>query len=149
MGCRAPLIVVMLAASIGALFCYAHAGPALILNALIMTIVGVTISGPYNLIVGTISIDLGSQPALANNAQAMATVSGLLDGTGSVGSAIGQLFVPLLQNAFGWQSVFMLFMALNLCAIFCIMKRCILDLRSFLSKSSEYTPLLEEEDHED
>ncbi|VDM79249.1 unnamed protein product [Strongylus vulgaris] len=146
MGCRAPLIVVMLGSSIGALFVYAHAGPALLWNVLIMTVVGITISGPYNLIVGTISIDLGSQPALAHSAQAMATVTGLLDGTGSIGSAIGQLFVPVLQNAFGWQSVFYLFMILNFIAIICITRRCLSDLRSLLYKSSELTPLLDEED---
>ncbi|ETN72429.1 transporter, major facilitator family protein [Necator americanus] len=145
MGCRTPLIVVMLGASVGALFVYSHAGPTLVWNAFLMTIVGVTISGPYNLIVGTISVDLGSQPALAGNAKAMATVSGLIDGTGSVGSAFGQIFVPVLQNSFGWGSVFYLFMTLNLFAIVCIMRRCLIDLRSLLSTSSELTPLLNEE----
>ncbi|KAK6016876.1 transporter, major facilitator family protein [Ostertagia ostertagi] len=109
MGCRAPLIVAMLICSIGSLFVYARIGANVIWNAFFMTVVGVTISGPYNLIVGTISIDLGSQPILASNAQARSTVSGLLDGTGSAGSAIGQLFVPIMQASFGWQSVFYLF----------------------------------------
>ncbi|KAK6021677.1 hypothetical protein OSTOST_12645, partial [Ostertagia ostertagi] len=103
MGCRAPLIVAMLICSIGSLFVYARIGANVIWNAFFMTVVGVTISGPYNLIVGTISIDLGSQPILASNAQAMSTVSGLLDGTGSAGSAVGQLFVPIMQASFGWQ----------------------------------------------
>ncbi|KIH47221.1 hypothetical protein ANCDUO_22721 [Ancylostoma duodenale] len=108
LGYRSPLIVLMLSASLGALFIYSHAGPALIWNAFLMTIVGITISGPYNLIVGTISIDLGSQPVLANNAQ-------------------------------------------NLLAIVCILKRCLLDLRSLLStsSSSERTPLLNEEQFDD
>lgn len=81
-------------------------------NALVMTTVGVTISGPYNLIVGSISIDLGSQPALAGNSQAMSTVSGLLDGTGSAGSAIGQLIIPFVQDNFGWKTVFYFFIVL-------------------------------------
>lgn len=81
-------------------------------NALVMTTVGVTISGPYNLIVGSISIDLGSQPALAGNNQAMSTVSGLLDGTGSAGSAIGQLIIPFVQDEFGWKTVFYFFIIL-------------------------------------
>ena len=66
-------------------------------NSLVMTTVGVTVSGPYNLIVGSISIDLGSQPALAGNSQAMSTVSGILDGTGSAGSALGQIIIPIVQ----------------------------------------------------
>ncbi|WKY09895.1 hypothetical protein Q1695_002335 [Nippostrongylus brasiliensis] len=142
LGYRAPLLVAMLVASIGALYVYAHIGPHIVWNALVMTIVGVTVSGPYNLIVGTISIDLGSQPILASNAQAMSTVSGLLDGTGSAGSAIGQLFVPMIQSLLGWESVFYLFMLLNALAVVFIMKRCMKDLRAMLSSSPELSPLL-------
>ncbi|VDP10924.1 unnamed protein product [Heligmosomoides polygyrus] len=116
MRCRAPLIVAMLTGSLFSLFVYARIGPELIWNVLVMTVVGITVSGPYNLIVGTISIDLGSQPILASNAQvfpyAMSTVSGLLDGTGSAGSAVGQLFIPMLQVSLGWESVFYLFILL-------------------------------------
>lgn len=39
----------------------------------------------------------------------MSTVSGLIDSTGSAGSAIGQLFVPVIQNTLGWNYVFYLF----------------------------------------
>lgn len=39
----------------------------------------------------------------------MSTVTGLIDGTGSAGSAFGQLFIPLIQNNFGWNWVFYLF----------------------------------------
>ncbi|VDM58480.1 unnamed protein product, partial [Angiostrongylus costaricensis] len=109
-GCRTPVVVIMLISSIGSLFFYIHAGSYMILNAVIMMIVGVTISGPYNLIVSTISIDLGSQPDLASNEQAMSTVTGLLDGTGSIGSAVGQFFIPIMQKTYGWSYVFYLFM---------------------------------------
>uniref|UniRef100_A0A7I4YU35 MFS domain-containing protein n=1 Tax=Haemonchus contortus TaxID=6289 RepID=A0A7I4YU35_HAECO len=152
LGCRAPLIVAMLICSIGSLFVYAHIGAHMIWNAFFMTVVGVTVSGPYNLIVGTISIDLGSQPILAANAQAMSTVSGLLDGTGSAGSAIGQILVPIMQNSLGWESVFYLFMLLNTLAICCIMKRCVMDLKPWLSSissSPELSPLLNDSPHED
>ncbi|VDM41398.1 unnamed protein product [Toxocara canis] len=109
MGCRSPVIVAMLLASLGALFCYNGIGGAPILNAIVMTVVGVTVSGPYNLIVGAICVDLGTQPLLSSNAQAMATVSGIIDGTGSAGSAVGQFVIPLMENQFGWNSVFYLF----------------------------------------
>ena len=39
----------------------------------------------------------------------MSTVTGLIDGTGSAGSALGQLFVPIIQNGLGWNWVFYLF----------------------------------------
>ncbi|CAI4222629.1 unnamed protein product [Auanema sp. JU1783] len=150
MGCRTPLIVSMLVCSLGALMVYADIGAHMVLNAIVMTAVGITISGPYNLIVGSISIDLGSQPILAGNSQAMSTVSGLLDGTGSVGSALGQLIIPLVQNSLGWKAVFYLFISLNGVAILCILKKCILDLKSLRRYPTEHTPLLTgENDHED
>ena len=39
----------------------------------------------------------------------MSTVTGLIDGTGSAGSALGQLFVPIIQTRLGWTWVFYLF----------------------------------------
>uniref|UniRef100_A0A1I7XP39 MFS domain-containing protein n=1 Tax=Heterorhabditis bacteriophora TaxID=37862 RepID=A0A1I7XP39_HETBA len=79
----------------------------------------------------------------------MSTVSGLLDGTGSAGSAIGQLFIPFIQDTLGWKSVFYLFMSLNSLAIICIMKRCILDLKSLRIYRAERAPLLIDGEHED
>ncbi|KAE9414630.1 hypothetical protein Angca_009238, partial [Angiostrongylus cantonensis] len=143
-GCRTPVVVIMLISSIGSLFFYTHASSYIILNAVIMMMVGVTVSGPYNLIVSTISIDLGSQPDLASNEQAMSTVTGLLDGTGSIGSAVGQFFIPIMQKTYGWSYVFYLFMALNMLATVCILRRCAEDLRKLSTSSSELTPLLDE-----
>ncbi|CAB3397823.1 unnamed protein product [Caenorhabditis bovis] len=150
MGKRSPLIVAMLVCSIGSLYLYAHVGPYMFWNALVMTTVGVTVSGPYNLIVGSISIDLGSQPALAGNTQAMSTVSGLLDGTGSAGSAIGQIFIPVIQDTLGWRAVFYVFMILNGLAVLSILKRCFIDLKSLQRiRNGEESPLLEDGEHED
>ncbi|CAJ0585976.1 unnamed protein product, partial [Mesorhabditis spiculigera] len=151
MGCRAPTISAMLIASLGALWMYAQIGPHWFWNGLVMTLVGITVSGPYNLIVGSISIDLGSQPALAGNSQAMSTVSGLLDGTGSAGSAVGQLIIPVVQDTVGWQAVFYLFIALNAVSVLCIAKRTVLDVKRLLrDRRPEGAPLLLGEDsHED
>ncbi|PAV63101.1 hypothetical protein WR25_17340 [Diploscapter pachys] len=148
MGCRSPLIVGLLVCSVGSLFVYAHIGPYMFWNSLVMTTVGVTVSGPYNLIVGSISIDLGSQPALAGNSQAMSTVSGILDGTGSAGSALGQIIIPVVQDTFGWETVFYFFMGLNILAILAIAKRCLLDLKALRRYGMETTPLLDTE-HDD
>ena len=42
----------MLIASLGLLLAYSDAGPNKIVNVVLMTLLGFTISGPYNLIVG-------------------------------------------------------------------------------------------------
>ena len=59
----------MLIASLPLLFLYASLDDDRLLHVLGMALLGFTISGPYNLIVGTIAVDLGSQPALAANAE--------------------------------------------------------------------------------
>jgi len=123
LGHRSPIIMTMLVASLFSLFIYSDLGPNKLINVLMMTVLGVTISGPYNLIVGTISVDLGSQPALAGNEKAMSTVTGLIDGTGSAGSAIGQFFVPVIQNAFGWSYVFYMFIIMNFLSAACLTRR--------------------------
>uniref|UniRef100_F1KWG4 Sugar phosphate exchanger 3 n=1 Tax=Ascaris suum TaxID=6253 RepID=F1KWG4_ASCSU len=147
LGCRSPVIVTMLFASLAALFSYAGIGGAHILNALVMTVVGITVSGPYNLIVGTICVDLGTQPVLSSNAQAMATVSGIIDGTGSAGSAIGQFVVPVIENQFGWNCVFYLFIVMNSMALLCLVRRCYIDVtdlwrRGHSPEEIEREPLL-------
>ena len=74
-----------------------------------MTIVGFFVGGASNIIAGTISADLGRQEAIQGNSEALATVTGIVDGTGSVGAALGQIFVPLIQNRFNWFFVFYYF----------------------------------------
>lgn len=69
LGHRSPVITTMLVASLGLLIAYSDAGDNKFLNVVLMSLLGFTISGPYNLIVGTISVDLGSQPALAGNSK--------------------------------------------------------------------------------
>lgn len=63
--------MLILLCAIGALFLYTHVGGNVFVNALIMTFVGFTVSGPYNFIAATISIDLGSQPLFSSNAEVL------------------------------------------------------------------------------
>lgn len=79
--------------------------------------------------------------------QAMSTVTGLIDGTGSTGSAIGQFFVPLIQNSYGWTWIFYFFIIMvgkkfdiklnsqlirkfqNVLSALCLMRRFIRDIQ--------------------
>uniref|UniRef100_A0A0N4Z6V0 MFS domain-containing protein n=1 Tax=Parastrongyloides trichosuri TaxID=131310 RepID=A0A0N4Z6V0_PARTI len=136
MGFRTPIIMVMLLMSILCLIVFANLGASYVLNMIGLFLLGSTISGPYNLIVGTISVDLGTQKALKGNKDAMSTVSGLIDGTGSAGSAIGQLLVPLVQEKFGWNRVFYMFVISNIFAIICLLQRFMDEMRKILNKST-------------
>jgi OPA family glycerol-3-phosphate transporter-like MFS transporter 3 len=78
-----------------------------------MGVTGVFIGGPANLISAAVSADLGRSPSIAGNAEALSTVTGVVDGTGSVGAALGQLLIPALEHATGnWQYVFYMFIAM-------------------------------------
>jgi OPA family glycerol-3-phosphate transporter-like MFS transporter 3 len=81
-------------------------------NGLLMTIVGFFIGGASNMIASTVTADLGKQGGIKGNKEGLATVTGIVDGTGSVGAAIGQILVPLVQNSFDWYYVFYLFIIL-------------------------------------
>ncbi|KAL3082874.1 hypothetical protein niasHS_010676 [Heterodera schachtii] len=129
LGHRSPIILLMLVLSVPLLFIYSGLGSSRVEHVIGMSLLGVTISGPYNLIVGTIAIDLGSQQALANNAEALSTVTGLIDGIGSAGSALGQLFVPLIQNELGWIWVFHFFILMNFLSSMCLIRRFFHDAR--------------------
>lgn len=43
---------------------------------------------------------------------AIALVTGIIDGTGSVGAALGQILVPIIEQDLGWSSLFTLFMVM-------------------------------------
>uniref|UniRef100_A0AC35U1Z0 MFS domain-containing protein n=1 Tax=Rhabditophanes sp. KR3021 TaxID=114890 RepID=A0AC35U1Z0_9BILA len=130
-GYRTLVIMPMLVMSIASLLIYANLGANQFLNMFVMLFLGASIAGPYNLIVGTISVDLGTQPALAENAEAMSTVSGLIDGTGSAGSALGQLLVPIVQKNFGWANVFYMFVISNILAILCLVPKFFSEVKEF------------------
>lgn len=82
------------------------------MNAFLMAVVGFFIGGAANIISATITADLGQQEALKGNKEGLSTVTGIVDGTGSTGAAIGQILVPLIQEKFDWHYVFYLFIVL-------------------------------------
>ncbi|VDP17581.1 unnamed protein product [Soboliphyme baturini] len=69
-------------------------------------------NGVANVISAAVSADLGSQKQIQGNAHALSTVTGIVDGMGSIGAAIGQLIVPVIQTQFGWIPVFYLFITM-------------------------------------
>jgi len=62
-----------------------------VINAAILSATGFFIGGPSNMISSAISADLGRQAALRGSQEALATVTGIVDGTGSIGAAGGQV----------------------------------------------------------
>ena len=59
---------------------------------------GFFLNGLNNLISSACAADLGRQEALKGNEKATSTVTGIIDGTGTLGSAVGQLIIGMSQR---------------------------------------------------
>uniref|UniRef100_G1U302 Solute carrier family 37 member 1 n=1 Tax=Oryctolagus cuniculus TaxID=9986 RepID=G1U302_RABIT len=77
---------------------------------------GALVSGPYALITTAVSADLGTHKSLKGNSHALSTVTAIIDGTGSVGAALGPLLAGLLSPS-GWSNVFYMLMLADACAL--------------------------------
>ncbi|XP_008798826.1 putative glycerol-3-phosphate transporter 4 [Phoenix dactylifera] len=78
-------------------------------NIALMMITGLFVNGPYALITTAVSADLGTHCSLKGDSRALATVTAIIDGTGSVGAALGPLLTGFLSSS-GWGSVFKMLM---------------------------------------
>lgn len=111
------ICTVMLTLAIPSMYAYEKfASISNIHNIALQLLTGVLVNGPYSLITTAVSTDLGSR---VKNGKAMATVASIIDGTGSIGAAIGPLFAGFLSNS-GWQTVFMMLMISDLLASLCL-----------------------------
>ena len=60
---------------------------------------------PNNIITSAVAADLASHPSVRGNNKSLGTVTGLINGCGSITASIGLLAVGPLQDAYGWGSV--------------------------------------------
>ncbi|XP_044462829.1 putative glycerol-3-phosphate transporter 5 isoform X1 [Mangifera indica] len=118
---RAVTSVAFLILSIPALILYrAYGGLSMISNIALMFISGLLVNGPYSLITTAVAADLGTQDLIKGNSRALATVTAIIDGTGSVGAALGPLLAGYISTR-GWNSVFlMLIIAIFFAMVFLI-----------------------------
>lgn len=89
------------------LFIYDYIGNTnLVISILLLLIVGLLVNGPYALITTAVSAELGTHSSLGDNSKALATVTAIIDGTGSIGAAVGPLLAGLIKRWTGWHNVF-------------------------------------------
>lgn len=89
-------------------------------NMPVLFFVGVFVSGPYVLMASAISADLATHPSLEGNPTAMGTVTGFIDGCGTLGSVVQGLGVGLMVDMLNWSSVFLCLMVASLCSAFAL-----------------------------
>ncbi|XP_071441934.1 glucose-6-phosphate exchanger SLC37A2 isoform X2 [Hetaerina americana] len=128
-GMSAITCAAMLAAAIPMLFVYqAYGSTSLAINIMLLVIVGALVNGPYALITTAVSAELGTHHSLEGNARALATVTAIIDGTGSIGAAVGPLLAGLVSS-YGWNNVFYMLMTADLLALMLLMRLAISEFR--------------------
>ncbi|XP_068653349.1 putative glycerol-3-phosphate transporter 5 [Aristolochia californica] len=89
-------------------------------NVGLMFLSGLFVNGPYSLITTAVAADLGTQSLIQGNSRSLATVTAIIDGTGSVGAALGPLLTGYISTR-GWNSVFgMLIVAIVFASLFLV-----------------------------
>ncbi|XP_055624738.1 glucose-6-phosphate exchanger SLC37A2 isoform X2 [Toxorhynchites rutilus septentrionalis] len=120
-GMAATTCVGMLAAAAPTLLIYQQYGAvSLSFNILLLFIVGVLVNGPYALITTSVSAELG-QHRSNGNSKALATVTAIIDGTGSIGAAIGPLLAGFVSSS-GWENVFYMLIVSDLLALLLLLR---------------------------
>ncbi|XP_077399681.1 sugar phosphate exchanger 3 [Vanacampus margaritifer] len=130
MGKRSPVLALSLTLAMVSLVGYSHSPDDKTTNAVLLAITGFLIGGPSNMISSAISADLGRQDAIRDSREALATVTGIVDGTGSIGAAGGQYLVSLIESKLGWISVFYFFVIMTGGSIIFIAHLIVVDVRA-------------------
>lgn len=105
---RAITSILFFTSSILSLILYrVYGSSSMLANISLMFLSGALVNGPYALITTAVAADLGTQQngEGQGNSQALATVTAIIDGTGSVGAAVGPLLAGYMSTK-GWNSVF-------------------------------------------
>uniref|UniRef100_A0A674DCM9 Glucose-6-phosphate exchanger SLC37A2 n=1 Tax=Salmo trutta TaxID=8032 RepID=A0A674DCM9_SALTR len=115
-GGRASTCCVMLILAAPMLFLYNHIGQYSLATTIGMLLVcGALVNGPYALITTAVSADLGTHESLRGNSRALSTVTAIIDGTGSIGAALGPLLAGLISPT-GWNNVFFMLVTADILA---------------------------------
>ncbi|KAE9414584.1 hypothetical protein Angca_002661 [Angiostrongylus cantonensis] len=117
-----------------------------VINGILLVIIGFFIGGPANMISSSVSADLGKSRELRGNTEALSTVTGIVDGTGSFGAALGQLLIPSVQAIFGWGAVFYGFIVMIVCTAACLVP--LLYREILLRRRNTYTSLSSDSEDE-
>lgn len=106
-GRRASVIGVFMGMLFVFLFVFSQKSEELNAAALLvmLCIMGILVGGPNNIITSAVAADLASHPSVRGSSKSLGTVTGLINGCGSLTASVGLLAVGPLQEAFGWSSV--------------------------------------------
>ncbi|KAK9672767.1 hypothetical protein RND81_12G123200 [Saponaria officinalis] len=114
----------------------------LYLNIALMFVAGMFVNGPYALITTAVSADLGTHESLKGNSGALATVTAIIDGTGSIGAAVGPLLTGYISGI-SWDAVFIMLMTAALIAGLLLTKLVLEEVRVKIDRNRDLNVLRE------
>ena len=91
-------------------------------NLIILVITGLLVNGPYALITTAVSAELGTHKSLRGSGKALATVTAIIDGTGSIGAAVGPFLAGWLAGDNNWSRVFNMLMMADVFALLLLVR---------------------------
>lgn len=68
-------------------------------------LMGILVGGPNNIITSAVAADLAEHPSIKGNSKALGTVTGIINGSGSITAALGLMLIGPIQVHFGWTYV--------------------------------------------
>ncbi|OQS02958.1 sugar phosphate exchanger [Thraustotheca clavata] len=153
---RSPYVVLSLVSSTITLhFLY---GSSERTTGVLLLLLGMLTGGPEMLITTAIAADLGTHPSLQGNTEALATVTGIIDGTGSFGASLMQFVVGALAHCkqtcnmhdvcttkCGWEVVFAVLQVMLIAGSLCLTKTFYQDVKKLLPRSRDHRPVLQGE----
>ncbi|XP_032663401.1 glucose-6-phosphate exchanger SLC37A2 isoform X2 [Odontomachus brunneus] len=134
-GMSALTCVIMFGLTFPTLFIYDYVrNTSLGVNVILLLLAGLLVNGPYALITTAVSTELGTHPSLGDNSKALATVTAIIDGTGSIGAAVGPLLAGLISRWAGWHNVFYMLMASDLLALLLLSRLVYSELKLYMQR---------------
>lgn len=91
-------------------------------NFALLMLTGLLVNGPYALITTAVSAELGTHKSLKGSGRALATVTAIIDGTGSIGAALGPFMAGYLTGNGSWSSVFNMLIFSNIMALILLVR---------------------------
>ena len=76
-----------------------------ILLLVLLCVMGILVGGPNNIITSAVAADLADDPSIGGNTRALGTVTGIINGSGSITAAFGLMCIGPLQSLGGWTAV--------------------------------------------
>jgi sugar phosphate permease len=83
-------------------------------------LMGILVGGPNNIITSAVSADLAEHPSLKGNTKALGTVTGIINGSGSITAALGLLLIGPIQVSYGWSAVWYFLVFCTVIGTFCM-----------------------------